>query len=188
MEKIKTHFAFSNLFSQNRVVYEIMSKNMANRTGHRWQHDTARALAYQKWKVSFVVGFECCTYFRFRASRKFHLGVTRQFVYMRSGWIQVNIRNCRVVVTNCYLLVLVLVSVEFSVQLCNVIASGYICFVPIIVWIEFSVQLCNVIASGYTTCAGVRVYFLVFNFVTSYLWYVSHLYPAHAGLNSRLIL
>ena len=28
VEKIKTHFAFKNAFSENRVVYEIMCKNM----------------------------------------------------------------------------------------------------------------------------------------------------------------
>jgi hypothetical protein len=33
VEKIKTHFLFSNFFFENRAVYEVMWKNMVQRGG-----------------------------------------------------------------------------------------------------------------------------------------------------------
>jgi hypothetical protein len=42
VEEIKTHFVFSNLFSENRVVYEIMWKNF-RRAGQATDDSTAHA-------------------------------------------------------------------------------------------------------------------------------------------------
>jgi hypothetical protein len=97
-------------------------------------------------KVSFVIGFEYCTYFRFRAFRKFHLGVTRQLLYLSSVWIQANILNCHVVAINYHLLVPMIVWIKSSIQICNVIAVSTFCFVLSIVWIENNVQTCKVVA------------------------------------------
>jgi hypothetical protein len=40
VEKIKTHILCSETFSENRVVYEIMSKNVAETDRHATDHNT----------------------------------------------------------------------------------------------------------------------------------------------------
>jgi len=44
VEKIKTNILRSIFFfSENPAVYEIISKILYNRTGHRWQYNTLHA-------------------------------------------------------------------------------------------------------------------------------------------------
>jgi hypothetical protein len=49
-ENQNTNFIFSNFFSENRAVYEIMWKNMVESEGHRWQYNTVqKKLRFECW-------------------------------------------------------------------------------------------------------------------------------------------